>query len=94
MRAKVFHLMVALAENTWMGSREEHYLASFQTLLVFDWQEDFLLEPFVFGLTSVKLNYAYGRAFRLSFSRENLFGTMGAVEPRSQKFLLPGLLVS
>ena len=83
----MFHLMVALAENTWMGSREEHYLASFLTLLVFDSQEDFLLEPFVFGLTSIKLNYAFGRVSKLSFSHGNLFETMGAVEPRSLKFL-------
>ena len=83
----MFHLMVALAENTWMGSREEHYLASFLTLLVFDSQEDFLLEPFVFGLTSIKLNYAFVRVFKLSFSHGNLFETMGAVRLRSLKFL-------
>ena len=78
----MFHLMVALAGNTWMGSREEHLPASFLTLLVFNWPEGFLLEPFFFGLTSIEPNYAYGRVFRPCFSHGNLFETMGAVRLR------------
>ena len=82
LRVKVFHLLSALTENTWMESREGHYLASFLTLLVFDWPEGFLLEPFFFGLTSIEPNYAFGRVFRPCFSHGNLFETMGAVRPR------------
>ena len=90
----MFHLMVALAENTWRGSREEHFLASFLTLLVSDLQVDFLLEPFVFGLALIKPNYAYGRVFRPCFSHGNLFGTMGVVKLRLLKFLLLDQLVA
>ena len=90
----MFHLLSALTENTWMESREGHYLASFLTLLVSDLQVDFLLEPSVFGLALIEPNYAYGRVFRPCFSHGNLFGTMGVVKLRLLKFLLWGQLVA